>query len=468
MFKKIFAGNLLILFITFAITSGSLFGIMRSYVIDKKQASLLQYAREIRDLTAYVVEYGTTAAADMFQRNLDAYSFNLQAAVFVISKDGKVVFASRLNESPAVGTVLQPNQYEDVVKGQTVQKLGTLEGLFDTMVLTIGIPLPVNGSNEGAVFICSPMPEVNQLLYDVFLIFLISVLISMGVAFIVMYIVSNKLSQPIKKMKRAAEDFASGKFETRIEITSDDEIGELARAFNDMTDALDNLEKNRRSFVADVSHELRTPMTTIAGFVEGILDGTITSDRQNEYLRVVLSETKRLTRLVNDLLYAERYRDGQGEFQPSVFDINELIRVVLIGFEKIITEKNIDVEICFCDETTQVEADRDSIQRVITNLVDNAVKFANPGGEISINVRMEGQSVSVSVRNTGEVIAPVDLKHIFDRFYKTDKSRGINKNGVGLGLHIVQSIIARHGQSITASSDLKNGTVFTFTLPYKK
>lgn len=126
------------------------------------------------------------------------------------------------------------------------------------------------------------------------------------------------------------------------------------------------------------------------------------------------------------------------------------------------------MEICFCDETTQVEADRDSIQRVITNLVDNAVKFANPGGEISINVRMEGQSVSVSVRNTGEVIAPVDLKHIFDRFYKTDKSRGINKNGVGLGLHIVQSIIARHGQSITASSDLKNGTVFTFTLPYKK
>ena len=264
-------------------------------------------------------------------------------------------------------------------------------------------------------------------------------------------------------MKKAAKAFSAGCFDERIGITGSGEIAELAAEFDAMADSLENLENNRRMFVADVSHELRTPMTTISGFIEGMLDGTIPSESRDKYLKIVLDESKRLTRLVNDLLYAEKYRRNEITLTKEIFDINELVRLALISFEQRITDKNIHAEADFLHEFEEVNADRDSIQRVITNLVDNAIKFTENGGTVRVSTLRSGDFTEVSVFNSGSFISPEDRKKIFDRFYKTDKSRGIDKNGVGLGLHIVKSILSEHGGTISVDSD-GSGTTFTFKI----
>jgi signal transduction histidine kinase len=235
-------------------------------------------------------------------------------------------------------------------------------------------------------------------------------------------------------------------------------------AFNNMASTLATTESSRRSFVANVSHELKTPMTTIGGFIDGILDGTIPEEKRNQYLQVVSGETKRLSRLVRSMLDTSRIEAGEMQVHPALFDVSELNRQTVFTFERMIEEKQLCIEGLETDKV-MIFADRDLMNQVVYNLVENAVKFVNVGGVISFHYRVEKNMTYVAIRNTGEGLSKAEVPQLFERFYKSDKSRSLNKNGVGLGLHIVRSIIQYHSGEVFVRSAEGEYTEFEFAVP---
>ncbi len=235
-------------------------------------------------------------------------------------------------------------------------------------------------------------------------------------------------------------------------------------AFNQMALALQDIEEMRRVFIANVSHELRTPMTSIRGFVEGILDGTIPQEKHNQYLNIVKDETYRLNRLVNDLLDLAKIEAGEVELDITTLNINEMVRKCVIKLEALLIEKDLSVDADFEEEELLAKGDSDAIERVLYNLMHNAIKFTPPGGKIGVITRKLKDRIEVTVRDNGIGIDPNELDHVWDRFYKSDKSRGRDKTGTGLGLAIVRNIINEHKQSISVRSEPGLGTAFTFTL----
>jgi len=269
------------------------------------------------------------------------------------------------------------------------------------------------------------------------------------------------------EINSVVNEFAKGNFDKRVEYESDDELGELSSNINRMANSLENLEKMRSTFVSDVSHELRTPMTTISGFVEGILDGTIEENEKDKYLELVLSESKRLSRLVNDLLNLTRVQNKETALQMSEFDIVDVTFQTLLKFEKQIEDGDFEIETNISDEKMMVYADKDAIIQVITNLLGNACKFTPDKGKITISVTKNNTHTFVSIKNTGNGIEKDKLQYIWDRFYKTDSSRNSKISGFGLGLCIVKSIIDKHNQRITVDSVEGEYTRFTFSLESK-
>ncbi len=289
-------------------------------------------------------------------------------------------------------------------------------------------------------------------------------------ALIAIYFITERIISPLRDMSKAAKKMAVGQFDVRIPVHGKDEVAELAVAFNQMTQALDNLERMRNSFVANVSHDLRTPMTTIAGFIDGILDGVIPPEQTEHYLKVVSEEVRRLSRLVTALLDVSRLQAGDRKFDMKPFDVCEMGRQILISFEKKIDDKHLDVEFA-CDEDRMfVLADRDAIHQILYNICDNAVKFASERGKLKMSFTWssgEGnrrRKAVVKVFNEGQGIPPEDLPFVFERFYKSDKSRSLDKSGVGLGMFISKTIIDAHGESISVTSDYGQNCEFTFTL----
>ena len=286
---------------------------------------------------------------------------------------------------------------------------------------------------------------------------------------IVAVFISERIVSPLKNMKKAATSYEKGDYDVDVlQEGTDNEIAELAAAFNSMAIALKEKEMAQRSFLGSVSHDMRTPMTSMAGFVDGILDGTIPPEKQEYYLRIVSAETHRLSRLVNSILDITRIQSGERKFNKAEFDICELLRLILISMEKQIDDKNLRVEFEPCREKCMVYADSDGIHQVAYNLIHNAIKFTDEGGLLKIGVdsRSDGSYI-VSVFNTGKGIKKQELPYIFDRFYKTDPSRGLDKSGAGLGLFIVKTILTSQGEQIFAESEEDSYACFKFTLHSK-
>ena len=287
------------------------------------------------------------------------------------------------------------------------------------------------------------------------------VLIAMLLA---IYFVSERTIGPLKSMSRAAKQFASGKMDVRVHVSGNDEIAELAVAFNSMAESIANMEKMRSAFLGNVSHDLRTPMTTISGFVDGILDGTIPKDKHEYYLRIISSEVKRLSRLVKALLDISRIQAGERKFKPEYFDICEMGRQILISFEQMIDKKQLEVEFDIDKDSMVAYADVDAIHQVFYNICDNAVKFSREGGLLRISVKSIDKKLHVAVYNEGNGIPEEDIPYVFERFYKTDKSRSLDRTGVGLGLFIARSVIEAHGEKIEVRSVQNEYCEFEFTL----
>ena len=358
--------------------------------------------------------------------------------------------------------------FDQIKSGQAVQIVSTLENLYQTQAITMGVPIVAEGKVTGAIFIYSELKELDKSLGVIYRQILNAAGISMLMALILVYLFSRYMVKDLRKINTAAKSLSKGDFTTRVKLETQNEIGQLGDTFNNMAEELQKLEGLRISFVANVSHELRTPLTSIQGFVQGILDGAINKDDQDTYLSTVLDETKRLNLLISDLLELSKIESGKFPLNNRIFDINELIRRCLITFEQGIENKKLDVQVILEDERLYANADPDRIAQVITNLIDNAVKFSRQEGTLVLRAQVREDKIYVSVKDTGEGIPDKDLPFIFERFYKVDKSRGRKQQGTGIGLSIVKKIIDQHGQKIWVESKLNEGSVFTFSLKLEK
>lgn len=277
------------------------------------------------------------------------------------------------------------------------------------------------------------------------------------------YFAKKILIKPLKEINDAARKLSKGEVEKRISIHSNDEIGELAESFNIMAESLEESDKTRRDFISNVSHELRSPITSIKGFITGILDGVIPKDKENYYLNIVNDEIGRLARLVNDLLDISAMESGKFNLNMINIDVNEVITLCILNLEGKINAKKMNVEVIFHDDHEYGVADRDRLIQVVTNIIENAIKYGYENGEIKIDTYSKGDKIYVSIFNTGPIIAREDINNIWDRFYKSDKSR-TNKVSLGLGLPIVRLILSQHGQDIWVNNVEDEGVKFTFTV----
>jgi signal transduction histidine kinase len=281
---------------------------------------------------------------------------------------------------------------------------------------------------------------------------------------IILIFFTELVYRPLRKIIRATEQFAAGNYHYELNIESDDELGYLSASLKYMTSQIENAEEDQRKFIANVSHDFRSPLTSIRGFLEAMLDGTIPPERYDHYLRVVLGETERLTKLTQGLLTLNNLNSGGILLQRTDFDINAVIRSVAASFEQTCRSRNLQIRLLLMGKLLYVNADLEKIQQVLYNLVDNAVKFSRENTEITIETTEKGETIFVSVRDNGIGIPKDDQKLIWDRFYKTDLSRGKDKKGTGLGLSIVREIIRAHGENINLVSTEGVGSSFTFTL----
>ena len=316
---------------------------------------------------------------------------------------------------------------------------------------------------RGIIVMITPEQSIRSGLNRVYEIVWLSAIVAVIVAAIIIYYFARRMIiNPLNEINIAARRLAKGDVGKRVKITSNDEIGELANSFNVMAEAIEESDKNRRDFISNVSHELRSPITSIKGFVAGILDGVIPKDKENYYLNIVYDEIKRLSRLVSDLLDISAMEEGKFKLNMVEFDINILIKQCIANFDGKIRNKGVNVEVTFGREHEFVYADRDRLIQVLTNIIDNAIKYSNDDGCIKITTNDKGSKVYVSVFNNGPLLKSEELARIWDRFYKSDKAR-INKESTGLGLPIVRLILAQHGEDIWVNNE-KDGGRFTFTI----
>ena len=318
----------------------------------------------------------------------------------------------------------------------------------------------------GAVFVCSSAQYMNKFVISTVKTMFLAALWVFLAALVAVYFITERIIGPLKQMSIAAKSYASGKFDVRIDVRGKDEVYELAEALNTMAQSLKSLEEMRSSFLANVSHDLKTPMTTISGFIDGILSGAIPKESQSEYLERIKSEVLRLSRLVRSLLDLSRIEAGDRKFEMKIFDICEIARIILLSFEQKIDEKHLDVEFNNDEDNMFVYADSDAIHQILYNICDNAVKFSKENGKYAIDIHYKNDKVVVSVYNEGQGIPESDLPFVFDRFYKSDKSRGLDKAGYGLGLYICKTIIDAHKETISVDSKQGEFCKFSFTLQH--
>ncbi len=347
----------------------------------------------------------------------------------------------------------------------TFYGVSTLNGLYGDRQYTAGVPIMKGDTLIGYVFVSTPAAGLWQYVRSNLQISLVAALSVLTLTFVALYVMTDRLVRPLRAMAAATRSFAEGDFSCRVKVSGKDETAELAAALNSMALSLSSVENMRRSFVANVSHELRTPMTTIAGFIDGILDGTIPEEKRTHYLQIVTDEVKRLSRLVKSMLALSRIDSGELKLNTVEFDITSLTGQTLLLFEKRIEEKHIVIEGLEDAAPMQVRGDFDLIGQVLYNLLDNAVKFTNDSGTICIRLHSENGRAVCSIRNTGEGIPSEEMPRIFERFYKSDRSRGLDKTGVGLGLYIVQTVVGLHKGEIVVRSEQGEYTEFSFWLP---
>ncbi len=467
-FSRLFTMVAMILLVTILILGASFRALVEDYLVDNATEKLHNDATVISDLALVYYMDGGMSQAD-FLTNVSIASIVSEADAIICNETGRIVMCS---DSPMgcahQGMIVSPAYLQKVYENNGDITQGVIENLYEEPRYLVSVPI-LSSSSEllGIVIVSSPTEDttaVLQRITDIFL-FLSMIVVFLSVIFAIFF--AKRQSRPLREMAQAAMDFGHGNLKARVQVGSgcSEEMEELAIAFNNMASSLQKSEYQRQEFVANVSHELKTPMTTISGYVDGILDGTIPPERREHYLQIVSDETKRLSRLVRSMLDISRLQDQGGipDEKKTRFDLEECAGQVLINFEQKILNKELNVDVQMPEHPVYTFANQDSVTQVVYNLLDNAIKFSPQGGTLGLHLREGSSKVYVSVSNNGDTIPPEELPLVFDRFHKTDKSRS-QKDGWGLGLYIVKTIVCSHGENISVTS--RDGkTEFTFTMP---
>ena len=459
----------LIVLISFAILGGlSTAWNYRRSVRERRSAMTSTLQETTRYVAAQYLFYGMELA-DLDLSMWLAFTSSVSGFDLLVTDGNGVVGACSDRDFRHLGKTVPESALNAAIADSSSVALSTLGQIYPERRQIAGTPLiaSINGETYilGYVFITSDLATFRQEWRQFTSVFILIALIVMILAFIISFVTTKKQAEPLDEMAGAARRFARGDFSTRVEDAGRlDEIGQLTQAFNAMADSLESSEKLRRDFVANLSHELKTPMTVIAGFAEGILDGTIPAESTPRYLGIISSETRRLSRLVGSMFDTTKLQStGISAILRNSFDIAEVVRLALLSHEGKIEDKQLDVETELPEAPIMTRGDKDSITQVVYNLMDNATKFSAPGGVLRLAVWKQGNRAYVSVENSGDTIPADEMPHIFDRFHKTDKSRSADREGVGLGLYIVKTILDNHNEDIFVTS--RDGvTKFVFTL----
>ena len=493
MFKSIFAKYLttfmLILIVSIIISTSIITSLVNTYDGNNKNRVLENVTEGVVNI---VVREYSGSDSDSFKRYvneyserivtlLDAMASNLDdIVVFITDENGKVelvggseyseTYADSDGHSLSVELAIPGDVFAFVLGGETVKRNDDLDGFFGEKHRTYITPILTDeGKTVGAVMASTMRNDMDELLERMIKTIVISTLWLMLAALIAVYFMTERLVSPLRAMSRASKEFARGQFDVRVPVHGDDEVAQLAEAFNNMAGSLQRSEETRRLFLANVSHDLRTPMTTISGFIDSIISGAIPEEQIPHYLNVISSEVRRLSRLVTSLLDITKIQAGERTFAKTPFDICEMAREIIISSEQRLEEKHLDVQFDADYDNMFVNADRDAIHQVLYNLCDNAIKFSKEGGQYILSIKdISSSKTEISIYNEGDGISPEDLPLVFDRFYKSDRSRGLDKTGVGLGLYISRTIIEAHGEKISVDSKYGEWCRFRFTLPRRE
>ena len=468
-FGRTFSTTIMILFLALILVGTSFQALVEDYLTESAVADLQQNSNAIANLASAYYSEGSLLNRD-FMVNLDVASRVSDADTIIFSADGKVLLCSEvLTGCNHQGLRLNENYLARVLANNGDVATGSVPQLYEEPRFVVASVIRDYITNEplGIVVVSRPTYDTSVIMTKISNIFMMVSLLVMAVCFVVMLITVKRQSDPLRQMAGIARSFGHGDLDARVRLSDSypEEVEDLALAFNNMAQELQKSEYQRKEFVANVSHELKTPMTTISGYIDGILDGTIPADRSRHYLQIVSDETKRLSRLVRSMLDISRLQqDSVPEDKKVHFDMEETLGQVLITFEKKITDKKLDVAVDMPEHPVFTYASQDMVTQVVYNLIDNAVKFCPEGGTLGLTIKEGGNKIYISVSNEGDTIPPEELPLVFDRFHKTDKSRSQNRDGWGLGLYIVKTIVCSHGENISVSS--RDGkTEFTFTMP---
>lgn len=399
--------------------------------------------------------------------HLETISHYMNTRIEVVDVSGRIIIDSGTSTPIGNDTVIQGFNISDF--GSKYYIVNHFYDTFSEDHLTVFAPITPNYRVRGYVLIHKPIADIYADSYDLLNVVYISLLFIFLLAFVILLLFSLLIYRPIRKITSIADAYIDGDFSQKIDIHTQDELGHLAAAFDYMANELNTLEDDQRKFVSNVSHDFRSPLTSIKGYIEAILDGTIPYEMQDKYLNIILFETERLNKLTSSLLELNKFGShGKTILYMKSFDINYIIRMTALTFEGICSEKHMSIELILSGQNLYVTADMAKIQQVIYNLTDNAIKFSHPDSSITIETTEKNDKVFVSVKDSGIGIPNDSLKKIWERFYKTDTSRGKDKRGTGLGLSIVKEIIQAHDENINVISTEGVGTEFIFTLSLSK
>lgn len=465
-FRNFLATALLVLS-CFVVIGTAFFFLGRGYLISTTKDSMCASADEVVR-AASAVSREQSLSSWSLRMTISPIANSTSCHIFICDQDGLVLSCSDLVPyCEHIGKQLDQTVVNTLHVEKGLNRMSNLAGFYHEQRLVVAKPIDTDGDVIGYVFVSSDNADILGA-WQTFIGVVLAVLVAvMLIAMLMSLIFSKKMAEPLDQLTVASRKFALGDFSVRVENVDhrDDEIGTLLDSFNNMAASLERSDRKRQELIANISHELRTPMTTIAGFADGIIDGTIPREQEDKYLRKIADETRRLARLVRNMLdLSQAETKAIDKTKRIKFDLSELLLQTLLSFESRAKVKNLDVDPQLPEDPMIVFAERDSITQVLYNLTDNAVKFAAEGSTITIRLYKRDGKAYVSIKDRGETIPQDDLPYIFDRFHKSDRSRSLDKDGVGLGLYLVKRIINSHDEDIAVTS--RDGvTEFVFTLP---
>ena len=469
LFRRQFLLTAGLILLSFILLAASFTALSYRYMVREKKESMEENVSYAASMTQVILQRGFDPAEDAFPIYGPALSHISDSDLVLCDASGTVLryIADGADVPDYVGSAISSDVTNQMTQNGIYSGMSDL-GIYSGVHFAAGAPIFLQtgqgDSVQYIIFMTASATDLVVLWKSLATLFFFVAVIVMCVACIACSIFSMQQVKPLREMADAVRRFGMGEYDVRVDDTGHkDEIGDLASAFNAMADSLANSEKRRQEFVANISHELKTPMTTISGFTNGILDGTIPPEKVNDSLQVISSETARLSRLVRRMLDVSALQARESVQSQVEFDISETMVQVMISLEGKIKNRQLDMDVHIPDDPVRVWGDPDGITQVCYNLLDNAAKFAAPGTAIAVTITTKGTKAYISVKNQGETIPPDELNMIFDRFHKSDRSRSIDKEGVGLGLYIVKTILNNHKENITVTS--KDGiTEFIFTL----